>query len=115
MSETDRTCTSTPRDNLKETSSLVTLTTFYTPFTVSQSLCEMADTIRNGPGCAPKPDDTPEVKKNKKESRGVAGAVKTWMGKLCKHIVDDIANGDFRHACCLRLKIFLIVSSYTLS
>ena len=40
----------------------------------------MADTPRNDSGYAPKPDSSPEVKKNKKESRGFADAVKTWMG-----------------------------------
>jgi hypothetical protein len=51
----------------------------------------MADTPRNDSGYAPKPEGSPEVKKNKKESRGFAGVVKTWMGMVYNHSnVDDI-------------------------
>jgi hypothetical protein len=50
----------------------------------------MADTPRNDSGYAPKPEGSPEVKKNKKESRGFAGAVKTWLGMKYNHFnLDD--------------------------
>ena len=42
----------------------------------------MADTPRNDSGYAPKPEGSPEIKQNKKESRGFAGAVKTWLGMV---------------------------------
>jgi hypothetical protein len=82
--ETDRAWISTPQDNFNLDDFVgdpdYLLYTMY----CEPIIYEMADTARNDSGYAPKSENTPEVKKSKKESRGVAGAVKTWLGTLYK-------------------------------
>ena len=69
----------------------------------------MVDAPRNDSGYAPKPDSSPEVKKNKKGSRGFAGAVKTWLGMFPIIPTTMIADWWFRHARRLRLKVVLSI------
>jgi hypothetical protein len=78
--ETDRTWTSTPRNNLG-----IVVVVGNLDYPLQTIYCEpilhkMAGDTRSGSGNAPQSQNTPEVRKNKKESRGVAGAVKTWLG-----------------------------------